>query len=310
MCDVTSKLLYNVLTGLNLCARRLHGKAGRSAYIACFMQQKSWNDKSVIKVNLWSSTTVNACISKCWDHRQRFAVLLNGDQCWCINIIRGLTEIEEAQCSTPCNGNRSQVCGGGNRYSIYYTGYIEEPQYTHLTHKDINTAFQGCYINNNYRDKCTVEIATQRMSVPMCMDLCECSSYQYASVSKKSRCCCDANMTLYRQAGLGSCRIKCPFTGSDYYCGDTSSEHFAVYRTGWRRTTKRTQLYQQLMWRGRCSEIQKNHCNRYKENKKNKNILLKSSKPLKNNSFMFCVCVCVSENSLFMFCVWCVCVCE
>lgn len=206
-------------------------EAGRSAYIGCFKQEKTWSDKSAIKVNLASSTTVNACIRECWERRQRFASLWSGDHCWCVNIIRGLGEEEDAQCSTPCNGNRTQACGATNKGSIYYTGYIEEPLYTHLTHKDISTASQGCYLNNKYKENCTVGVATQRMSVAMCMDLCENYGLQFASISKKLRCCCDQNLNQYSQVQKKNCKMECPFAGVKYRCGDGRSEYFSVYRT-------------------------------------------------------------------------------
>ncbi|BFZ03167.1 hypothetical protein BsWGS_06206 [Bradybaena similaris] len=206
-------------------------EAGRSAYIGCFKHDKSWRDKSAIRVNLASSTTVGACVEECWERRQRFASLWSGNHCWCVNIIRGLGEVEEAQCSTPCNGNRTQACGGTNRGSIYYTGYIEEPIYTHLTHKDISTAVQGCYLNNKYKGDCTVGVVTQRMSAPMCMDVCENHGFQFASISKKLRCCCDPHLKQFYKVQKGNCKMECPFAGVKYHCGDARGEYFSVYRT-------------------------------------------------------------------------------
>lgn len=41
-------------------------------------------------------------------------------ECWCAQRISGLSEkLNDTECSYPCEGNRSQICGGSLKLSVY-----------------------------------------------------------------------------------------------------------------------------------------------------------------------------------------------
>lgn len=54
----------------------------------------------------------------------------------------GSTKANDAQCNTPCDGNKSEACGGPNRLSLYYNPDKTGP----LPNTGIpNWPFIGCY---------------------------------------------------------------------------------------------------------------------------------------------------------------------
>ena len=46
----------------------------------------------------------------------------SSSECYCDHQLVGATSELESDCSMPCKGNASQICGNGNRLSLYTTG--------------------------------------------------------------------------------------------------------------------------------------------------------------------------------------------
>ena len=67
--------------------------------------------------------TVENCIAFCDDHDYNYAGLEWYQECYCGNsIVNGGAETTSSDCSFPCTGDASEVCGAGNRLSMYYSG--------------------------------------------------------------------------------------------------------------------------------------------------------------------------------------------
>ncbi|TLD23076.1 hypothetical protein PspLS_07277 [Pyricularia sp. CBS 133598] len=62
--------------------------------------------------------TVEKCQAACKGNGYRFAGLEYYGECRCGSSIGG-TKVAESDCTLACTGNKSQVCGGNNRLSIY-----------------------------------------------------------------------------------------------------------------------------------------------------------------------------------------------
>ncbi len=65
--------------------------------------------------------TVEGCGNFCLWGGYKFAGLEYFHECWCANAIDSNSTLAEnpADCNAACTGNSNQVCGGGNRLSIY-----------------------------------------------------------------------------------------------------------------------------------------------------------------------------------------------
>lgn len=72
--------------------------------------------------------TVESCVNFCDNGDYDYAGLEWYQECWCGNfILNGGAETTASDCSFPCTGNSTQVCGAGNRLSMYYSGRPPPP---------------------------------------------------------------------------------------------------------------------------------------------------------------------------------------
>lgn len=65
--------------------------------------------------------TVQSCINACIAQKFTVAGMEYHTQCFCGNAMIGQAVLaaSESECNTPCGGNTNQICGGGDRMSIY-----------------------------------------------------------------------------------------------------------------------------------------------------------------------------------------------
>ena len=72
--------------------------------------------------------TVESCITFCDDNDYIYAGLEWYQECYCGNfILNGGAETTSSDCSFPCTGDATEVCGAGNRLSMYYSGGTPPP---------------------------------------------------------------------------------------------------------------------------------------------------------------------------------------
>ncbi|CAG8595317.1 14611_t:CDS:2, partial [Racocetra fulgida] len=77
-----------------------------------------------------SGMTIEKCLKFCGENKYKYAGLEKvfksfdyhtqvGSQCFCDNDYRSLTRLSIEECSSSCEGNNSQICGGPLALSIY-----------------------------------------------------------------------------------------------------------------------------------------------------------------------------------------------
>lgn len=67
--------------------------------------------------------TVESCIAQCSSLGYHIAGLQYSSQCFCDNYIHNSPSlVPDSQCNMACAGNSSEMCGAGNRNSIYTNG--------------------------------------------------------------------------------------------------------------------------------------------------------------------------------------------
>jgi hypothetical protein len=72
-----------------------------------------------------ADNTIEGCIANCKAQNQNYTIagLEYGVQCFCDTAIRnGGVNTTDSQCNFLCSGNSDEVCGAGNRLSIYSIG--------------------------------------------------------------------------------------------------------------------------------------------------------------------------------------------
>jgi hypothetical protein len=68
-----------------------------------------------------NTETIESCVSACLAAGYSIAGMEYHTQCFCGNamINQAVLATAETDCNTPCGGNANEICGGGNRMSIY-----------------------------------------------------------------------------------------------------------------------------------------------------------------------------------------------
>ena len=62
--------------------------------------------------------TVESCVAECKGNGYRYAGLVYFGNCYCGQTVIG-PSVDESECSYPCKGNSSEICGGNNIFSVY-----------------------------------------------------------------------------------------------------------------------------------------------------------------------------------------------
>lgn len=58
------------------------------------------------------------CEAKCWGEGYQFVGFKAGTECWCGNYVQGMISPSPSDCSAPCAGNSSEICGGDKVFNV------------------------------------------------------------------------------------------------------------------------------------------------------------------------------------------------
>ncbi|WVR09514.1 hypothetical protein IAU60_006582 [Kwoniella sp. DSM 27419] len=101
-----------------------------TSYVGCF---NSWSGRTLNGIGITSNTiTPVTCTRYCTDKGYGFAAVTGGNQCWCGNTLDISKQDSESTCTTPCTADKSYICGGPNRTSVYIAkgGIVPSPSTT------------------------------------------------------------------------------------------------------------------------------------------------------------------------------------
>ncbi|XP_072047776.1 uncharacterized protein [Amphiura filiformis] len=85
-------------------------------YVGCYNKEQT--DSADIGNITSPSMTINVCRHHCRDLIYKYAILLNGDTCFCASVVPR-NRLGDSLCSTECSGNGDQVCGDKTTFSVY-----------------------------------------------------------------------------------------------------------------------------------------------------------------------------------------------
>ena len=80
--------------------------------------------KRVLPIGPFKSSgdmTVDKCKNQCTHRNYKFAGVEFAIECWCGND-RPTLPAPDTDCSMPCSGDKSEMCGGGHRINVYQLG--------------------------------------------------------------------------------------------------------------------------------------------------------------------------------------------
>ncbi|KAB8297713.1 hypothetical protein EYC80_001520 [Monilinia laxa] len=185
---------------------------------------------SILSVNLPNDAnmTVESCIQNCITAGYSIAGMEYYTQCYCDSAVINLGALapSDGQCNTPCGGNTNEMCGGGDRMSIYsnQTNMTVLPlpviQNTSLPG---NWKYKGCLTDNVVNRVFPYQISfPDNNTATNCLTLCSEYGYGAGGMEYSNECFCgDAQNVIDHSATLVSdskCINLC--TGDrNTYCG-------------------------------------------------------------------------------------------
>lgn len=154
-------------------------------YTGCYVDSVDKRTLAYASNRDYSVQTVQTCTTWCASNKFSYCGLEYGSECYGdYNLPENYATAPESDCSMPCAGNSSQICGNGNRLSVYTSGRMEVAPST-------NSGPQGWSFLNCYTDAAdsrtlstpqSVQAGPSGMSVKQCTAACKMGGYRYAGL--------------------------------------------------------------------------------------------------------------------------------
>ncbi|XP_070689847.1 sialate:O-sulfotransferase 2 [Pempheris klunzingeri] len=198
---------------------------GRAKYIGCYIDDTQKRALRGVSFFDYKKMTVFRCQDNCAERGYMFAGLEFGAECYCGHKIQA-PNTSESECNMDCKGEKSNMCGGANRLSIYRLELSQES-----ARRYGSAIFKGCFRRpDNVTLALPFSSVIQNMSVDKCVDLCT-EREKSLAVLAGDRCYCGFPtplFTLHELEDEGMCLHRC--YGEEFEsCGN--SEYFVVYQT-------------------------------------------------------------------------------
>ena len=175
-------------------------------YHGCFIDQGA----RILPDNLIGADDMTAekCAAHCADYSY-FGVEY-GRECWCGNA-PPITLTAESECSFPCAGDDTQLCGAGGRINVWGAPLPSPP-----TVGDFE--YLGCYTDSNSARSLTGKVVyDSAMTLDKCASAC--AAYNFFGVEFGTQCFCSTELKESASpADQAECSTRC---GGDYgnVCG-------------------------------------------------------------------------------------------
>ncbi|KAM6513609.1 hypothetical protein FALCPG4_015994 [Fusarium falciforme] len=186
-----------------------------------------------------SSMTPEKCIATCIANGFTVAGLEYAEECYCGNELNNAaSKTAETDCNMPCSGDSTQMCGAGNRLSIYSEG--DFPIWPVPVAKETDLPglweYKGCVFDNGnpyilewlWED--APNYASSNMMIDSCLERCQRFGYSAAGVEYARQCVCgdlgavDARPDVFKADSF--CSMPCP-GDRNYTCG--AGNHINYY---------------------------------------------------------------------------------
>lgn len=170
-----------------------------------------------------SAMTIEKCQSFCSSSTNNYGLagIEYGGECYCGNGLQSYSAVGFQGCNMPCTGNKTELCGGSNRLSVYnLTTYVPP-----TTVKQVGTFLsQGCYneaANGRLLSGASYTNSTD-MSVESCVNFCAAKGSDFAGLEYAQECYCGSSLPSTATAVDASmCNMLCTGNKKEF-CGATS----------------------------------------------------------------------------------------
>ena len=190
------------------------------SYLNCYTEGTNARALGSASLVNYTSMTVETCASFCLPTYKIFG-LEYGGECWCGNTFgTGAVVAPATDCNMPCGGNHAEVCGSGNRLSVY----SKAPVVVAPVHAPAVNSYTwtGCFTEGNGTRALTsgTDIDYAGMTVQICAAFCY--PNPAFGVEYGGECYCGNLNELItsgaQKAPMTDCNMLCPGNASEY-CG-------------------------------------------------------------------------------------------
>lgn len=218
----------SIVSSASLSHNRFHDLRHRAIAARDVPPPSGWETKGCYTDNsnsrtLYSLSTANdamsteSCIAYCSTNGYPLAGTEYGRECYCgINIAASGTLATSTDCSFPCAGNSTEICGGNSRINVYHNiSNVASAQPPATNAGPAGWGFLGCYVDSQTSRTLPYGATTvggaANMTVANCVQACKLQNYQYAGVEYSGECYCGSSLpnSLLAPDGLTGCSRTC-----------------------------------------------------------------------------------------------------
>ncbi|KAK9505587.1 hypothetical protein O3M35_009603 [Rhynocoris fuscipes] len=193
-----------------------------ATYIGCF-KEKSVQDR-LFKgdyVNFRNTLTPDKCIKYCKNNGFAYAGLQYKYECFCSKERPTHKSVaNEGECNMKCDGNSAEICGGGQRLSVYSTA------------SEGNARYIGCYKERSVEARLLPEdyrVFRDILTPARCIAYCKEKRYDYAGLEYSNECFCSNMRPSFKSsADENDCNVACA-GDENLVCG--GNNRLSVYET-------------------------------------------------------------------------------
>uniref|UniRef100_A0A3P8VWJ9 WSC domain containing 2 n=1 Tax=Cynoglossus semilaevis TaxID=244447 RepID=A0A3P8VWJ9_CYNSE len=198
---------------------------GRAKYFGCYVDDTLKRALRGVSFFDYKKMTVFRCQDNCAERGYMFAGLEFGAECYCSHKIQA-PNASESECNMECKGEKSNICGGANRLSIYRLELSQES-----ARRYGSAIFKGCFHRpDNVTLALPFSAVILNMSVDKCVDICT-EREKSLAVLAGDWCHCGFPtpfFSLHELEDEDMCLHRCQ--GEEFEsCGN--DEYFVVYQT-------------------------------------------------------------------------------
>lgn len=183
--------------------------------------------------------TPEKCIATCIANGFKIAGLEYAEECFCGNALNnGAPKTAESDCNMACAGDNTQMCGAGNRLSIYSDGEVTVHPVPKVQDEDLpeDWEYKGCVFDNanpyilQWLWEDAPNYDSSKMTIPLCLKRCQKFGYSAAGVEYGRQCVCGDLGKVEERGDVwkddGFCSMPCP-GDREHTCG--AGNHINYY---------------------------------------------------------------------------------
>jgi len=187
------------------------------SYQGCWVDNA--NGRALIQYNQNANTnTIESCIAQCAKLGYTIAGTEYADECYCDNYLRNGAELADSddECNKPCAGDATEMCGAGNRLSVYST--ISPPPVlpvpiVQMTNLPGSWKYSGCIVDSALDRTFTYQIINATANdVESCLLSCSKFGYGAGGMEYGQECYCGdvADTVGHAVQPDSECNVPCP----------------------------------------------------------------------------------------------------